>query len=233
LCCHPLHSLTLFFSQPLPVMSGCFRSSITRSGSCVVETRKWMRMSILTKSSRKIMRSFVALMLVGGVSVATIVGMSTSADAASPYMPPSANQIQVPPYVQDKADNFRPESDYPSGTVINATWTMTMNNYVAAPDERTTLFLNKGFLEVWRDGEQRWIAPNGKGGMADGDHVTFQSDGNLVLYSGDAAQWASNTTWGCGVWNSYVCVLDIQNDGNVVIYNSLSLSAVWATGTQR
>jgi hypothetical protein len=148
-------------------------------------------------------------------------------------MPPSATPVTAPPYVQDKADNFRPESDFPAGTVIKATWSMTANKYVASPDQRTTLYLNKGFLEVWVSGEQEWIAPNGKGGMADGDHVTFQTDGNLVLYAGEAAVWASNSTWGCGVWNSNVCVLDIQNDGNVVIYNSITLESVWASGTAR
>jgi hypothetical protein len=86
--------------------------------------------------------------------------------------------------------------------------------------------------------------------------LAMQDDGNLVLYAGNKALWASNTDGqavekcvmqsdgnlvlylynGKPVWasntngkpNSYLLV---QNDGNVVIYHNQS--AVWATNTNR
>lgn len=52
--------------------------------------------------------------------------------------------------------------------------------------------LLRGLLEVWRDGDHVWTAPQSSGG----DHVDFQTDGNLVVYSGGSPVWASDTTWG-------------------------------------
>nr|AAA33365.1 lectin [Hippeastrum sp.] len=62
------------------------------------------------------------------------------------------------------------------------------------------------------------------GGLAQGCHLSMQSDGNLVVYSpsGNRAIWASNTQ---GENGNYVCIL--QKDRNVVIYGT----ARWATGT--
>jgi len=85
--------------------------------------------------------------------------------------------------------------------------------------------------------------------------LTMQGDGNLVLYKGGSALWASNTSGsaadealmqgdgnlvlytsaGASVWTSGTAGnagarLSVQNDGNVVIY-SASGSALWATGT--
>jgi hypothetical protein len=89
-----------------------------------------------------------------------------------------------------------------------------------------------------------------------GDYsLIMQSDGNLVLYQGSTALWASGTVGsgadeailqgdgnfvvytsaGSPVWASNTAgdtgdYLDVQNDGNVVIYSS-SGSALWSTGT--
>jgi hypothetical protein len=85
--------------------------------------------------------------------------------------------------------------------------------------------------------------------------LTMQSDGNLVLYQGSTALWASGTVGsgadeaimqgdgnfvlytssGTPVWASNTAgnsgaYLDVQNDGNAVIY-SASGAALWSTGT--
>jgi hypothetical protein len=85
--------------------------------------------------------------------------------------------------------------------------------------------------------------------------LIMQGDGNLVLYQGGTALWASNTAGsgadeaimqgdgnlvlytssGTPVWASNTAgntgaYLDEQNDGNVVIY-SASGSTLWSTGT--
>jgi hypothetical protein len=84
---------------------------------------------------------------------------------------------------------------------------------------------------------------------------TYQSDGNLVLYDGLAALWASGTSgrsvgvcimqadgnlviydqsnrpiWASGTWRDPGSRLVVQNDGNVVIYRQ-SGTAAWATNT--
>jgi hypothetical protein len=89
-----------------------------------------------------------------------------------------------------------------------------------------------------------------------GDYsLIMQSDGNLVLYQGSTALWASNTVGsgadeailqgdgnfvlytssGTPVWASNTAgntgaYLNVQNDGNVVVY-SASGAALWSTGT--
>jgi hypothetical protein len=89
-----------------------------------------------------------------------------------------------------------------------------------------------------------------------GDYsLIMQSDGNLVLYQGGTALWASNTVGsgadeailqgdgnfvlytssGTPVWASNTAgntgaYLNVQNDGNVVVY-SASGAALWSTGT--
>ena len=53
----------------------------------------------------------------------------------------------------------------------------------------------------------------------------FQSDGNLVVYSGSGhALWASNTNGHSG--SSFF----MQDDGNLVIYDANG-HAIWATNT--
>jgi hypothetical protein len=53
----------------------------------------------------------------------------------------------------------------------------------------------------------------------------MQNDGNLVLYNGTSAVWASGTS------GNGKSVLLVQSDGNTVIYTQGSGGAMWATGT--
>ena len=68
------------------------------------------------------------------------------------------------------------------------------------------------------------------------NRFVVQKDGNMVLYRPDGvAVWASNTQY----WNngSFYTILQLQNDGNLVMYNYYYTNqgwnrvAVWATGT--
>ncbi len=58
------------------------------------------------------------------------------------------------------------------------------------------------------------------------DLVTMQADGNLVVYNGTRAVWASNTT------GNYNASLVVQDDGNLVIY-AAGNRPVWSTNTSQ
>lgn len=55
--------------------------------------------------------------------------------------------------------------------------------------------------------------------------LVMQSDGNLVLYAGSKALWASNTSGKCKN-----CRAVYQGDGNLVIYNQDTKAAIFASG---
>ena len=58
------------------------------------------------------------------------------------------------------------------------------------------------------------------------DICPIQDDGNLVLYAGDSAVWASNTD---GHPDSVEFV--VQDDHNVVLYDYESREVFWASNT--
>jgi hypothetical protein len=89
---------------------------------------------------------------------------------------------------------------------------------------RITLDYGNGSLGLFiADGGLRIIWVSGGNGTTPG-HVSFQSDGNLVVYdSSDKPVWASNTN------NQGATRLDLQDDGNLVIYRNST--ALWATDT--
>jgi hypothetical protein len=63
-----------------------------------------------------------------------------------------------------------------------------------------------------------------KGAGWTADNAIMQTDGNFVVYSPTAVQWASNT------WNQPGSTLAVQTDGNLVVYNP-SHTAIWASNT--
>ncbi len=100
------------------------------------------------------------------------------------------------------------------------------------------------------------LAANQSVASCNGDYtLIMQGDGNLVLYQGGTALWASNTAgsaadeaimqgdgnlvlytsagsplWASGTAGNAGAYLEVQNDGNVVIY-SASGAVLWSTGT--
>jgi hypothetical protein len=56
----------------------------------------------------------------------------------------------------------------------------------------------------------------------------MQTDGNLVVYEPGGAQDVFNS----GTHGNDGAYLAVQNDGNVVVYNSAN-SSLWATGTDQ
>ena len=91
-------------------------------------------------------------------------------------------------------------------------------------DNRFSLSLANGNLTLTYAGTTLWSSGTAGSGATYG---TMQDDGDFVLYAGDggAPQWASGTaSLGCGAY------LDLQNDGNLVLYDS-SRNTQWSSGT--
>ncbi|BBN17260.1 protein MpGH17.23 [Marchantia polymorpha subsp. ruderalis] len=63
-------------------------------------------------------------------------------------------------------------------------------------------------------------------GLAPDGYMELQSDGNAVLYGGLVARWASHTFGR----NDGAHWIDVQDDGNTVMYNEAN-EAIWATNT--
>ncbi|BFI27904.1 protein MpGH17.9 [Marchantia polymorpha subsp. ruderalis] len=64
-------------------------------------------------------------------------------------------------------------------------------------------------------------------GAALGCYMELQHDGNAVVYGGGVARWASGT-WGR---NDGAHRIDVQDDGNTVMYNAAN-KAIWHTNTR-
>ena len=85
---------------------------------------------------------------------------------------------------------------------------------VMQTDSNLVLYRNAGYKALWASNTV------GKGGVV----ATFQTDGNLVIYTADGeAVWASNT------YDKGGMILLMQDDGNLVIYPT----ALWSTGTEQ
>ena len=77
----------------------------------------------------------------------------------------------------------------------------------------------KGYFRVeanmWDDSwEERW----GPGSY--GDRISFQDDGNLVIYQ------TGNPTWSSGTHGKGGVIVEMQNDGNLVMHDSKG-NTVW------
>ncbi|MEV1322004.1 hypothetical protein AB0J14_38650 [Micromonospora arborensis] len=95
---------------------------------------------------------------------------------------------------------------------LNQSWRTNRLNFVLASDGNVLLY-DQGKL-VWQ------TRTGGKGG----DHLVFQGDGHLVLYSK-----ANATLWSSGTAGNNGAILVLQADGNVTI--SIGGRGLWHTGT--
>lgn len=110
-------------------------------------------------------------------------------------------------------------------TNLGGGWRMNNNQAVFSPDGKTELVLLRRLLEVWVNGDHVWTAAQSSGG----DFVTFQHDGNLVVYtSAGQPVWASHTEGICGTDG---CHLAIENTGNVAVEDDALFINYWETGT--
>jgi len=134
------------------------------------------------------------------------------------------------PASEDSAD--RPSQEGPAdvrsifgSNNIKGPWRMANNHSVYSPDGNTRLTLLRGLLEVWRNGDHVWTAPQSSAGH----HVDFQTDGNLVVYTSDGSPvWASNTTFNC---LGNFCHLAIENSSNVAVEDDIDYINYWETAT--
>jgi hypothetical protein len=86
--------------------------------------------------------------------------------------------------------------------------------------------------DLMRPGDS--IYPTGSRTSSDGNFkLTYQTDGNLVVYhlidpSHPELSSSWQYTWNTGTWNHPAGHLQMQVDGNLVIYDAFG-TAVWAT----
>jgi len=105
---------------------------------------------------------------------------------------------------------------------------LATNQFLISPNTRFLAVMQDDCNFVVYDssfnpGKPTWASgTNGRGTTCE---VTMQNDGNLVVYEGSTALWASNTYVASGAQNPYTVVM--QNDGNLVLYGK----ATWASNT--
>ncbi|MCU0439552.1 MAG: hypothetical protein MUC49_16795 [Raineya sp.] len=84
-----------------------------------------------------------------------------------------------------------------------------------------------GRLVLYKAGSNQILWRSGSSGAG---ACVMQTDGNLVLYR-VSIQVDADPSWSSNTHGNNGAFLVVQNDGNVVIYNSNNTRALWATGT--
>lgn len=119
-------------------------------------------------------------------------------------------------------------------TTTTANQSFPLNKFCLTSSSKRfmAIFQQDGNFVVYDNGRPIWASgTNGRGAT----RLTFQNDGNLVIYTARTQPLWSSNTW--GIYNSTnQNTLVMQNDGNLVLYqggvNFLG-RAIWATGTNR
>jgi len=102
---------------------------------------------------------------------------------------------------------------------------LAINMPLASQTGRFRLILQtNGDIQITQNGvaDPVWDA-----NVQNGDRLTFQGDGNLVLYSGVNTVWDSKTSGKTNVF------LVMQNDGNLVLYDKKTLVPYWNSKTKQ
>jgi hypothetical protein len=120
---------------------------------------------------------------------------------------------------------FAPTGPVSQGDIMQPGETLNPNQSISSANGQFEFaYQTDGNLVLYRlrDGHPLWASNTA--GQPD-EVCIMQSDGNLVIYDGDATPvWASNTAGHPG------SRLVVQDDGNVVIYDPAGV-ALWATNT--
>lgn len=160
--------------------------------------------------------------------------------------------LAVPAAAQQAVGSVRPTQDsdvviYRGGGITSIDGRFAFNF-----QEDGNLVLYQGSRALWSSKtwpRYRTVYPGGRDApsvtfVTHGCMARFQSDGNLVVYGADGVVGTAmhpcnnpNITkdnaavlWNSKTWGNPMATLKVQDDGNVVIYNS-SNRAVWSTKT--
>lgn len=74
-----------------------------------------------------------------------------------------------------------------------------------------------------------YLTPNTRLASGNGYFLTFQKDGNLVLYKGEGT---SNPLWSAKANGRGGVLVKMQDDGNLVLYDTY-IHAIWSSNTFR
>jgi len=110
------------------------------------------------------------------------------------------------------------------GSVLNSGGILYPNYYLLSPDTRFVLIQQGDGNLVLYDQRNTVLWQNNKAGQSVAYTTLQAADGNFVEYAnGGSAIWAAYSSGGAH--------LNMQNDGNLVLYNSTWSTAVWQTNT--
>jgi len=150
-------------------------------------------------------RVFKVLALAGALAVLVPAAASGAATAGGP-----ASRVA--------GTKHSPRSQLHSGGILRS------GSWLKSPNGRYRLVMQgDGNLVLYWKSYAIW-ASNTR--SHSGDFATMQGDGNFVVYQGRRAIWASGSARGGNAAYS----LNLQNDGNVVIYTAAG-TAIWQTRT--
>ncbi|WP_052313280.1 glycerophosphodiester phosphodiesterase family protein [Terriglobus roseus] len=103
------------------------------------------------------------------------------------------------------------------GTAVMGTRSeLEVGTYLKSAGGARLTLTSSGLKSIDATGTSRW-APSGAG-----NRLILQEDGNLVLYSGTTASWASNTVGSGAIW------LVIRDDGSFALFNKQN-QQVWVS----
>lgn len=143
---------------------------------------------------------------------------------------PAADPIKVDLGPMAKLDQ---SGTIPPGTKwdMNGTWTISQNHdyvVIADKDGYFTLYEVVGDPPVHGStsfyGRLLWSTR--KVPASAGDYISYQDDGNVVVYK--RSQPKDTPVWNTNTGSTYPSKLVVQNDGNLVLYKNV---AAWASGT--
>jgi len=146
-------------------------------------------------------------------------GTALSTAPAAPDAQPSTARTSTP-HTPTPTHTTTPAKPDWQTRVINATAVLRPGQ--AWTTNRLNFALDRGGnIVLYDQGRLVWNAGTGGKGV---DHLVFQNDGHLVLYSTSGTTlWSSHTAGNNGA------ILVLQNDGNVTL--SLNGRVLWQTGT--
>jgi hypothetical protein len=147
---------------------------------------------------------------------------ATTTSSLTSYRTAASQLITNPCYDNYYRINTNPNAISGSVLATNASLWGGGKNTIISPNGTTELVIQSdGNLVLFHNGAVTWATDTN--GTGSNNQLLMQDDGNLALRSGYTLLWETKT-------RGSNLLLEVQDDGNLVIYNQ-SGQAMWSTGT--